>query len=70
MLLAVGKQSLPVADRRKALQGCPLHGYSLWKSCSEPSLDVLKFPRLGPQANTGPGVPSFIVSVCLTESHQ
>lgn len=68
-MLAVGKQSLPVADGCKALQGCPCMD-TLVETCPEPSLDVLKFPRLGPQANTGSGVPSFIVSVCLTESHQ
>ena len=42
MLLAVGRQSLPVADGHRALQACPLHG-CCWKSSSEPSPDV--YPR-------------------------
>ena len=38
MLLAVGRQSLPVADGHRALQAFPLHGCScLWKSSLEPS---------------------------------
>ena len=41
MLLAVGRQSLPVADEPRTLQACPLHGCScLWKSSSGPSPDV------------------------------
>ena len=41
MLLAVGRQSLPVADGHRAVQPCPLHGCSSWwKSSSEPSPDV------------------------------
>ena len=41
MLLAVGRQSIPVAGGHRALQACPLRGCScLWKSGLEPSPDV------------------------------
>ena len=41
MLLAVRRQSLPVAEGHRALQACPFHGCScLWKSSLEPSPDV------------------------------
>ena len=41
MRLAVGRESLPVADGHRALKACPLHGCScLWKSSSVPSPDV------------------------------
>ena len=41
MLLAVGRQSLPVPDGHRALKACPLHEFSCWwKSSSEPSPDV------------------------------
>ena len=60
MLLAVGRQSLPVADGHRAMQACPLYGCSCWwKSSSEPSPDV--YPRQIPQ---GQGLlPSLYLSV-------
>ena len=47
LLLAVGRQSLPIADGHRALQGYPLYGYfHLWKFSSEPSPELFEFPRL------------------------